>query len=176
MSASIKAGRQDFYPNFMSFSMDQGGADTFVTVKINTPIPRITIQGSRATVMELLWIDMECKNLLLNAVSEAVTFGMTTGTPRTDRSDISEGSTIFNLTVRMQMLTTGAGITVEPWRYNFQTQDGFGYLLATDSFNAYLESNATGVALVGAFRLFYRFVQIPVQEYIGIVQSQQAAT
>ncbi len=173
MSVSVRSGRQDFYPNFMGFALTQTGGDTFTTVSINTPIPRVAINGNRATVMELLWCDVESQNLILNAAVESITFGLTTGAPPSDRSVISEGNAIFNLTATFHEHTTGASILVQPLRYNFQSQDGFGFLLATDSFNAFIDSNATGVALAGNFRLYYRFVQIPVTEYIGIVQSQQ---
>ncbi len=173
-AAAVKAGRTDFYPNYMSWEIVQTGADVFTTEKIFAPIPRgQVVSGNRATVMELLWLDCESNNLALNALNEQIIFGLTTGSPPTARTEISSGSTICILEHKMQILTTGGSVIKQPIRHNFQTNDGYGHLLATDSFNAYIDSSNTGITLQGHFRLVFRFVSIPVTEYIGIVQSQQ---
>jgi len=49
----------DFFPNFITGTVLQSGADTFNSVKVFTPIPRLKTVGNRATVMELLWLDIE---------------------------------------------------------------------------------------------------------------------
>lgn len=49
---------------------------------------------------------------------------------------------------------------------------GHGYLVATDSIFARLSSTLTGLTNTADVRLLYRFKEVPLAEYIGIVQSQ----
>lgn len=62
-----------------------------------------------------------------------------------------------------------------PFRYDFQSKDGFGFLLPSDAFH--MSSQIIGPAVSGPtlvnWRLFYRFVQIPIEEFVGLVQSFQ---
>lgn len=62
-------------------------------------------------------------------------------------------------------------------RWEFQTTDGFGYLLASDSFRIALDTGLLAGAerMVVDIKLYYRFVDIPLSEFIGIVQSVQAS-
>jgi len=65
---------------------------------------------------------------------------------------------------------------LQPFVYNFQTKGlGFGYLLAAENFNfsvAFFNVNQLADHNIN-FKLFYRFVDIPLNEFIGIVQSTQ---
>lgn len=50
---------------------------------------------------------------------------------------------------------------------------GHGFLLATDSIFQYCQSNGVGDNMSAYTRILYRFKDVSLQEYIGIVQSQQ---
>lgn len=58
------------------------------------------------------------------------------------------------------------------YRKNFSDGAGHGYLIATDSIFARLFTGGTGVANTAYIRLLYRFKEVDLAEYIGIVQSQ----
>jgi len=66
--------------------------------------------------------------------------------------------------------------TFQPFIYNFQTMgQGYGYLLAAENFNFSVAFfNVAQLADHNInFKLFYRFVDIPLAEFVGIVQSTQ---
>lgn len=72
---------------------------------------------------------------------------------------MASGQLVFQSTQQTQDLTDGAG---------------HGVLVATDAI--YLQIFTTGVANTsetGRFRMLYRFKNVSLAEYIGIVQSQQ---
>jgi hypothetical protein len=174
--ALTKAKRQDLFPNYMSWAITQTGADQYTTDKIFTPIPRNQVlTGNRAIVMELLWLDVVINNLSLNAADEDITVGIQTGATPVAAASIDSGNMLAMIKIEFSEHTTGAAITIQPLRYMMQSTDGYGQLLATDAFHAWIDGNNTGVTLQGKFRLYYRFVQIPVIEFIGIVQSQQTS-
>ena len=178
MAKKARTTRQDNFPNYMSWVVELSAADVFTTDKIFTPIPRNqVISGNKAVVMELLWLDVVIPNILLNAAAEFYEYGIVTGSVPTSAQWIGNGSVICASHVELHGLTTGLSMEFAPQgsRYDFQSKDGHGILLATDAFHAWGNGGATTVALTFNMRLYYRFVQIPVTEYIGIVQSQQSA-
>lgn len=69
----------------------------------------------------------------------------------------------------------GGALTInkQPLRYDFQSQDGYGYLLASDAFNVNVDTILIQSVSDYNWKLFYRFVDIPLNEFIGIVQSTQ---
>lgn len=50
---------------------------------------------------------------------------------------------------------------------------GHGFLIATDNLFAQVQSSGTGAAQAVAFKIYYRWKNVGLAEYIGIVQSQQ---
>jgi len=175
--STFKSIRQDFFPNYISWTLTEPSADAFVTQRINTPIPRNqVVTGNKAVVMELLWVEIDIHNLQFNAASETTFFSLSTGmAPTVTTNDLSDGNCLAYLSMEMDLLTTGAALHTMPQRYDFQSQDGFGLLLAADAFHCSLLSTSTGVALQAHCRLYYRFVHIPIFEYVGLVQSQQSS-
>jgi len=177
------AATKDNFPNFQSGQILLTGANPdFVTTRVNTPIPRLKVQGNRATVMELLWLDVMFRGDPTNGVNNEKIFTMTIGTIPTlaTQTTWDKPTTVAALKVFTIGLSSTAAegsstnaLFPEPHRYDFQSKNGFGYLLASDAFNM----NMFTVGITGAssanWKLFYRFVDIPLQEFIGIVQSTQ---
>lgn len=58
------------------------------------------------------------------------------------------------------------------YRKDFSDGAGHGYLVAVDSLFVTLASALTGLTNTADLRLLYRFKEVPLAEYIGIVQSQ----
>lgn len=173
-----KIATKDNFPNFISGFIIMDGGSTFTQKTINTPIPRLKTIGNRATVMELLYCDIVQQGVSFFEASTVLQFQMTLGTVQAvllpwsdtrvflDYRLVASGS----LTDPLPFLTAFGS----PVRYQFQTMDGFGYLLASDSFRIGVNAfNTPDVARID-FKLYYRFVDIPLSEFIGIVQSTQA--
>jgi hypothetical protein len=173
-----KSKRTDFFPNYMSWRLT-GSTNAFLTERIHTPIPRISGTANRATVMELLWLEVEVEASgvppAMDAAAESYSFGLTTGPVPAAMLHIDEGNVLCHYGVVMNVVTTGGGVNPYIHRYNWQTTDGFGILLAADSFHAYYQSLNFASGRDADFRLYYRLVEIGIAEYIGITQSQQTS-
>ncbi len=126
--------------------------------------------------MELLWIDVYFSITLLSS-QQSCDFGWSLGTLPSEFKSISNPLTIFTVSLetqgtqqQVQNIAT-IGIVTRPIRYNFQDANGHGYLMATDTYNVYATRvTAEGRATID-FRMYYRFIDISLVEYIGIVQS-----
>lgn len=176
MASKFGIRRNDYFPNYMSWSITQTGNDDFTTDKIFTPIPRSQqMTGNKAIVMELLWMEVDFHNMKLNAADEELFSAISTGGVPTKIPTINEGNCISYLSRELCFTTSGAAMAVKPAIHNMQTNDGYGVLLGTDAFHASVDSLNTGIANQFHFRLYYRFVQIPITEFIGLVQSQQTS-
>lgn len=121
--------------------------------------------------MELLWLEVDFGSGVLNAAGEAVTFEMSLGATPTAILGIDDPRVITKAGHTMQILTSGGSVTYDFIRVDMQSLDGYGYLLASDSFNVSIVGTATSTAFKAEWRLYYRFVDVPVTEYVGIVQS-----
>lgn len=173
-------GRADIFPNFLTGSLTQSGVDAFVTTQVNTPIPRIqtTRSGQRATVMELLWIEMlfptiEISDALANMTMQFV-IGIIPSVvlPFNNPRMFAEQRLDTHLALE-SAIGIAMAITKQPLIYNMQSMDGHGFLLAAENFHVSLFTANTNVANVGEWRMYYRFIDIPLSEFIGLVQSTQ---
>lgn len=167
----------DQFPNFLTGQLVQLANDTLQAVQIFTPIPRLKTIGNRATVMELLWIDMEL-DIQMNAINAEYTIFFSIGTLPDSFLRFND-TRVFAMFKASNMETaagaSGRGLARLPKivRYEMQTKDGFGYLLASDAFNFVLDTENTGRQNGAFWRMYYRFVDIPLAEFVGIVQSNQ---
>ncbi len=172
MAARGKTVSTDRFPNFLSGTLTESAADTFTTTQVFTPIPRLKTAGNKATVMELLWLDTDLSTTL-NAAAEQVNVNFMIGSTPTAFVQYNDPRVFALRGVQMQLLTSGAVAVNDPVRFEMQSADGFGYLLASDSFHVSIQGTATGVANIVRWKLFYRFVDIPLSEFVGLVQSTQ---
>ncbi len=175
--------RVDVFPNFLTGTITQGpipALDAFTTVLVNTPIPRIqtTRSGQRATVMELLWIEALFPNIKLEAADTALALVFSIGTTPTVVLPFNNPRVFAEVRLDAHVLTAGASgigtqISRQPFIYNMQSMDGHGYLLAAESFHVSLFSVLTAQQNIAEWRMYYRFIDIPLSEFIGLVQSTQ---
>lgn len=172
---SRRAVTKDKFPNFMSGKLTLSAANTFTTDQIFTPIPRLKTTGNKATVMELLWVDILVSNTDFLAAGDDLNFQMAMGSIQTAPLDFNDTRVFMAKFAEHSFVTSGMTTLTWPQRYDFQSQDGYGYLLASDSFRVSATSTGQAGALIFNWRLNYRFVDIPLSEFIGIVQSTQAS-
>lgn len=160
----------DRFPQFMVGDVIQTGADVDTAKAFPTPIPRIGTM-KKATIMELLWIVFELpSNVSLNAAAENLFVQFYGGVTEASPSKLTNVSaTIASWGITSQGVNTGT----LPGRYvlDLQSRDGYGFLFAGDKINCNVLSTNTGVANTIRFRIYYRFVEVPLQEYLGIIQS-----
>lgn len=172
----IMAKKLDKYPNYMTGTVTQSAADTATVSQFSTPIPRLQTRGNKATVMELLWIDFNV-DIKINATVERVRWSVFGGQTTTSDVLVSDPRGIAFMGFSGDTLVTeGACAIGERFYYDLTSKDGFGYLFAGDAINLLVTSANTAVANVVGFRIYYRFVEIPITEFVGLVQSQQQST
>ena len=110
----------------------------------------------------------------LVAIGDGLTFQMALGTVQPNNLKWSDTRVFMHYQSEIGGTTTGFSTFVWPYRHQFQTLDGYGYLLASDSFRVSGRSVGQAAAVSFSWKLYYRFVDIPLSEFIGIVQSTQA--
>lgn len=168
----------DLYPNFLSWSLATSAADTVTTSTIFTPIPRLQTRGNKAIVMELLellvlvWQTPRTVLVSFDAQFDAWYYALGTGKAPTAMPALSDGSVFSNGGRGCNFVTSGLAIQEFPYRYSLVNNDGRGYLLGTDSFYCLVDTNSIGATCTFDFKLMYRFVEVDLAEYVGLVQSQ----
>ena len=170
---SKKRKLMDEYPNFISGVLSLSAANTFTTQQVFTPIPRLKVTGNKATVMELLWIDTEWVGTDLVASGDFLQVGFSIGSVPTAVLGLDDPRTIITSFKEFSALTSGGNFLETPSRAELQSQDGFGSLLASDAFHVSgLTAGMAGASSI-RWRMYYRFVEITVAEFVGLVQSTQ---
>jgi len=101
---------------------------------------------------------------------------LVTGASPSSIQSPAAGNVIATLGEQTNITTSGAVETLYPLRYSFVNNDGFGYLLATDSFNSVVDSNVIGAVITVSCKLMYRFVEVDMADFVGLVQSQNQST
>ena len=174
------ARTKDDFPNFMSGLISIPGAalENFVTTRVQTPIPRLKVQGNRATVMELLWWDVTMEGGFPDGVNNEILSVVSIGAPPDSIAGIRWSNPLVVASVKYfsnsAALSAANGYPpIQPFRYDMQSKGGFGYLMASDAFNVSVQTVFIQQLAVVHWKLFYRFVDIPLNEFIGIVQSTQ---
>lgn len=175
----LTGGTGDVNPQEMTFELTQTGADTSTIGKLNLPIPRLPTSPGRNLVIEILWVqyfDMNPNFPGAGNLSNVVA-GVTTNviTPATQEAAVGDPK---HLSVYKTMrYTIGAAANVGEVTAFFEEDltdgAGHGILVASDSIYFFIFSLLSGVAQHFIWRIGYRFKEVSLVEYIGIVQSQQ---
>lgn len=173
---------KDQYYQYFSVELTNSVANAATQAIVNLPIPRIP-NANKATIIELLWMDIypfeESTTSSMNAKLCAVM--VSTSSSIIDVNQIIpyalRGNTIAMWWSQTRPAGTFAqGMTethdVIPHRVDFQDKTGKGFLVAADNIYCSMQTaNFAGTGHVG-LRLFYRFVEVSTQEYVGIIQAQ----
>jgi len=177
---ALTGGTRDVNCQFLSFSAVQSAADTTTTASQAIPIQRLPMAG-RSQVMEVVKVFLEFASL--PAIASA--------TEATDSQQIYLSTTSFGTTAtnfqeprvfagffrnqRGAFTAAGTYGYVADNSYCIDLTDGagHGFLVATDNIFAQVISANTGAAQTVAVKLLYRWKNVGLAEYIGIVQGQQ---
>lgn len=122
--------------------------------------------------MEFLYIEAECATTDLVADGDTLEFGMSVGAAPTVVPRLNTATTVARVRYVRQAGATESAIVLQwPYRINLQDANGYGFLVAADTLNIAATSSGQAAANVWRFRIYYRFVTIPISEYVGIVSS-----
>ncbi len=180
---SQTGGTGDIKPQVMTVTTPPGaGANDFSSVAVT--VPRIMMGGrGYTTIMEVLRVDWYPS--IENNADLAATYGVylstrliraqdSAATAGGFAADFSDPTTFANAILITNLLTSGANGYHLPISIDMTDNNGNGYLLATDRF--FMTSGQVNDAVPSSTicKILYRMVNVGIEEYVGIVQSQFA--
>lgn len=168
----LTGGTGDVNPQLLNLTVTQTAADTTTTLEQPLPVPRIGVRKGRSIVVEIIWIQWNFADFVTPAGVNVSYTGI-----------LSTASTAFTVTDTrsfaikdIEMLASAApdrNFRQRSYRQDFTDRAGHGFLVATDSIFLTLASSAsTGTNSVNC-KIAYRFKEVALEEYIGIVAGQQ---
>ena len=175
---TLTGGTNDVNPQYMNLSLTQSGADTFTQSATQIPIQRLATMG-RAQVMEVLKVYFQTSDITVGAAgttARQVTAALTTKSFSAAVA-LNEPTcfAIYQKGVTNAFSAGGTGSIAqefEPFIYDLTDGAGHGFLVASDNIYLQVSSANSGAANVANVKILYRWKDVSVQEYVGIVQSQ----
>lgn len=176
---SLTGGSGDVNPQWLKVTFDMTGADAATTEQILLPVPKIP-QSGRSTIIEVLkvhWTPIRDTTSSAVEVVERFLGKLSTKSFGTAVISEAEGTLIDAIDVTDRGAFTAAGTYHSalsfPIVHDLTDGDGHGVLVATDSL--FVQADTAGYSLTGSLTVWilYRFKNVGVMEYVGIVQSQQ---
>lgn len=176
----LTGGSGDVSPQwFVVGSVTQGGANAFVEASTPIPIQRLYQAKGKSTVIEILKVEFALPDLDTNFPAGggvAIAAVQLSTSSQTAISFTSPHNIAFaKRSWRGAFTAAGTYATVEdnPRIINVTDASGHGVLIGTDTlFLDFVTASFAGAATVSA-RFLYRWKEVTLEEYIGIVQSQQ---
>lgn len=180
MDGSLTGGTGDVNPQYINMTVTQSAADTTTTLTQALPIQRLPT-GGKAQVMEVLKVFIQRPTgQAIASATEAVDvyqLFLSTTSFGTTATSFAEPRVFASDEMEIRGAFTAAGTYGFPFERKREIDltdgSGHGLLIATDQIFAQGVSSGTGAANVWRIKLYYRMKNVRVEEYIGIVQSQQ---
>jgi len=182
-NTSLTGGTKDVNPQLITFSWEHPAATATYNTNFHNPVAKgIFAQRNYATVMEILKIvfyvppyedlSLAAQTLRLRRVCLSTSdLGTVTADARIPTVFSLHEDAVYDAFTALGSMALFANSC---WEYDLTDGAGHGILLATDYI--YLQSRVFPVfagASNFAVKILYRFKNVGVTEYIGIVQSQQ---
>lgn len=176
---TLTGGSKDVNPQYMNLSVTETGADTYTQVTFPIPIQRLQNAG-RAQVMEVLKVLFNVADWATSAAGQTASSALVQLTTKSFAAAVNLAEpTCFALFDKSQSgAFTAAGTyqmsrPYEPAVFDMTDGAGHGILIASDNIFMAVSSTSTGGAIAAQVKIIYRWKDVSIQEYVGIVQSQQ---
>ncbi len=178
--SKLTGGTGDVNPQFYTGLITMAATDTDEVKAYLAPVSKgIFTKAGRATVMEILAVYSELPGFPLavaGALSQtrAIYFATTDGI----KSSIGDPGVFAGFSSQKQSAFTALGSYAATFDnmyiWDLTDQAGHGFLLASDYFYVTVNTRSYTPAVgTFAFKVMYRYKNVSLTEYIGIVQSQQ---
>lgn len=178
--SSLTGGSGDVSPQYYNTGvLSMTAANTFTTLALALPINRLQTRDGKVTVMEFLKVYWNPSEPDANppALGGIVSIASSLSTSSVTAVDPSNPKVIAWMEKQVRGAFTAAGtygaVYYEPVVWDFTDGAGHGVLVATDTL--YLSVQSAGFIGAGSIsaKILYRFKDVSLEEYVGIVQSQQ---
>lgn len=179
---TLTGGTGDVNPQFLSSAIPLNGATAETSIQL--PVTRIP-QSGVATIIEIIKIWWDWKDTSTTAAAgvrtelAVVTFG-TKSFGATKNAGMGEPTVFAVFSLANSNAFTAAGTYDAVWNpiqmMDFDDGAGHGILVATDKMyvQTTMGTNTATTDNTGwSFKMLYRFKNVGIEEYVGIVQSQQ---
>ena len=172
---TLTGGTRDVNPQLLVIQCAQTGADASTITASPLPIPRYPQQNGKQIVMEILSADYYLPPNVVQANNGIVAILTTNPTVPASIPIGFADPRALDFQERYLDVQSSVGITLVPvtFHHDFTDEAGHGLLVATDNIYLACLSSTTGLTNTIFARLSYRFKEVTLAEYIGIVQSQQ---
>lgn len=180
---SVTGGTGDIKPQILTALTGTATAvATYIVNAIALPVPRFGTTKGRSTIFEILWVDWYIGILDQSDQINTKFAFLSTSTNRNDGETATQASFVVDLSDprvfgavyrSKNQLTSGTDHLDLPLRVNLTDENGNGVLVATDRLLVVGGDIAGTAADNYVAKIAYRLVDVTLEEYIGIVQSQQ---
>lgn len=177
---ALTGGTGDVSPQLLGAIVTLSAANTFTQTTVPVPIQRYSAGRERALVMEVLKVFFDLGEPDANpaAGGSLLAFSAYLSTSSQASFPTMDNPVVFAFgqkVVRGAFTAAGTYGTYasDPFTLDLTDGAGHGVLVATD--NIFLGAVSSGFTAVSAcsIKILYRFKEVTLAEYIGIVQSQQ---
>lgn len=168
----LTGGTGDVNPQILNIVVKQTAADTATTGEAPLPIPRgFTSKKGKAIVFEVLWVQYFFDEITSPGAAANLRATLSTTGAAVDPSDPE----VFSLVDLDYLFATAVGFAYLPRGVKDVLHDGagHGFLVGTDNIFLTCGSNNTSRVNTVTAKVAYRFKEVSLEEYIGIVQGQQ---
>ena len=166
-------------PQLLSMQLTTSAANTFTQSEIPLPVNRFREKGKSVICIELLKSYWDLGELDNNNAAGGNVLSVQAQLSTASQATVDSAHTqvvayaFRNYRGAFTAAGTFQAINLEPFVVDHTDGAGHGIMIATDNiFFAATSSGFTGATTCKA-KVLYRFKQITLEEYIGIVQSQQ---
>lgn len=170
-SKALTGGTGDVNPQYLTFSAVQSSLNE--TVVVESPLnlgPSATVKKGKALVFELLKIQSEWAGNFNDGLVNSVTIVFTT---QESAQSINSPAAFYEFPIINRNILNDLTFTIIPKDVqDFTDGAGHGILIATPSI--FMIFGSVGLDLVSACaaKVFYRWKEVSIEEYIGIVTQQ----
>lgn len=181
-SDTLTGGSRDVNPQIMTIAAAQTGTEADTDVQVILPVQRLNQRSGKSLVMEILWVEWWLQDMITVAgAGQWKVQGLLTTNPSPSTGLNIALQDPRNISVFRHLGQTGAAsnagfqFTNEAFHREDDLTDGAGHgiLVATDNLNINIQSSGTGIVNNFVLQVGYRWKEVALVEYIGIVQSQQ---
>lgn len=178
---SLTGGTGDVNPQYATINAVESAADTTTTTTTPIPIQRLQNKG-RAMVLEVLkiFIDFNALPAIASAAEtiRSISVFLSTTSFGTTNATWADPRVFAYCTIANRGAFTAAGsfwgtLPTLPYLFDLTDSAGHGLLVATDNIFTQVQSVATGAVQSVRVKILYRWKDVSITEYVGIVQSQQ---
>lgn len=175
----LTGGTGDVSPQLLTMAISMSAANTFTENTIPLPVNRFRQGGKKVIVIEMLKTYWDISELDANNAAGGNVLGSFVQIATASQTTVSTAATqvVAYAKKNYRGAFTAAGtfqvVDHEPIEVDHTDGAGHGILLAVDQIFLGMLTSGFTAAGTATCKMLYRFKQISVEEYIGIVQSQQ---